>query len=256
MDFLGRKVGDPQIVEVDFGDHEPDHKLHKEVNPVNHSKFRQRDKVDERLDAGSDQSDSSGEAKKSGAENEDGNKEDEDEAPLKQLIIEVNQEDPSAGLFYSHGFSLIHLTMFIAIFFCNRPNWELLKKADDDYLSPKFVEEMKEHFKDESWNLQDNFVDLRFCEGYGHYMNEVMNWQVAIHLISFFALFQTEIITYSDATSQGFSKMMEVTGLCLYLMNILASLEMFLKFHYTQTFESLMAYKNIHSLDQKQALKK
>ena len=51
----------------------------------------------------------------------------------KKTYIKKNQYDPTAGILYGVGCSLIHLAMFITMFFIKFPDVEKARKIDQNY---------------------------------------------------------------------------------------------------------------------------
>ena len=71
---------------------------------------------------------------------------------MRILKIRKNATNSTAGFFYGLGCSLVHLCMFFAILFIERPHLDKAKEMDK-----KYHEDIKSKFPDEDEN------HLHFC---------------------------------------------------------------------------------------------
>ena len=133
------------------------------------------------------------------------------EEPKKVSHIRKNQIDPTAGLVYSLGCSLVHFTLFICLFFVKRPNINKAIKSDQTY-----VETLKASGATPSF---PTFCELKAAE-----FELEIRLMFALHCIATFVSLYREVKSNNVGRIANFMRMMEIIVTCGYIGVIVMSL--------------------------------
>ena len=161
-----------------------------------------------------------------------------------------------AGFFYGFGCSLIHLALFVAIHFVQRPNVERAKELDQEYYGQ--LEAILERGNAQGTGamvslqgfgrakLKKLIADdrLNFCEREADKINDLITYLIVVHVYSTIICLYRELFEVRIGFFGGIMKMLEVIGVYLYLALIILSLGQFSFWMYQLTDSSLQQFVN------------
>jgi len=155
------------------------------------------------------------------------------------LKIRKNATNSTAGFFYGLGCSLVHLCMFFAILFIDRPHLEKAKEMDKKYyndIKPKFPEVHEDH--------------QYFCQSEVEKFDNLITQFIILHFCCAFVCLYREI---KDANVDFFGTIMkglEILSIYFYFGMYIQSLSMFSFWMYDLPVSKLIEYVDTPHLEE------
>ena len=143
-------------------------------------------------------------------------------------IVQVrkNQYDPTAGILYSTGCSLIHLSMFITMFFIKFPDPAEAKKQDEAYMSRLL--DLEASIDPLEW--KNNYMPIiesntwSICEDTSYDLQRLMYRSMFAHFFCFFITLYMEVYSAKMQTLGQIMRAMEIFAVVIYFDIVFAGI--------------------------------